>query len=274
MKNKLSELLDLLYHYTPNDIEFFNIREEIEHILTDDKYDERVVSFKSRIHPEYDKRNKKLENLNSVFWIDTVEELELFFDYEKTFLEEHDVFEVYSRRQLEYNPICKQLVVCSYFTDGERVLLLKTKPDANTRIKDKYTLIQGHVSQRKEIYTSSQLEYLYDNMLIELEEETNIKQIEDIYNKLVNQCIEPKFLINSSKNLIDIEHFGVVYELFTTKEEFDILLEKLQSNEPENHYIVSLNISDYDNFHSQGIELDNWLDLVLRLLYNLSKSLS
>ncbi|NNV04749.1 hypothetical protein, partial [Brevibacillus sp. MCWH] len=111
MKNKLSELLDLLYQYTPKDIEFYNIREEIEHILTDVKYDERVVAFKSRIHPEYDKRNKKLENLNSVFWIDTVEELELFFDYEKTFLEEHDVFEVYSRRQLEYNPICKQLVV-------------------------------------------------------------------------------------------------------------------------------------------------------------------
>jgi predicted NUDIX family phosphoesterase len=258
----LEKLVEELYKHPIGSYDYQMIRLGIIDKLDKEKYDEYLIAFPSRMNKEYDKINEKLEFFNSINGITraiqvTETEATCIFSNELSFLDEPDTFIFERRRFLEFNPTFKQLVVGCYITDGRRIILLRTHKDGKTRIKDKYTLVQGHVSFDEYAYIMSQTNFLRENMRRELEEETNWGDFK------LTLPLYPKFLINDTKNFVGLEHFGVIYEIELKEDIFDKVAESLTTKEKDKHDVVVLTIYDlrYNSEHYR--QLDEWMLLVM-----------
>jgi len=251
----LDELKVELYNYPINSDEHFVIREEITKKLTDPKYDEYVIAFKSRMNSWFhsDEFRLLLTELNDVDGIAAYPNEfsnQVYFSNTMSFPEDSR-FTYMKRKHLEYNPEYKQLVVAAYITDGNRVILLDTNGSSENRIQNKYTMVQGHVDFGPEAYITSQLEFLSRNLEREFREEVK-------YDGELTFDITPKFLINDRKNHVGLEHFGVVFEFKVP--DCTGLFYKLSSGEENKHNIKLLDFMMYDSFRHQ---LDDWSKLVL-----------
>lgn len=166
----LDDLLNELYHHPIGSPLYATIRNCIVEKLTEPKYDDYVIAFMSRMNLEYPthKRRQDLEEFNDLegiekypvegtFTHDNNLTNTVYFSKELSFLED-DRFVIMPRKYLEHNPEFKQIVVAGYITDGKDIMLLHANSNKDNRIRDKYTMIQGHVDFGPRVYTEPQLD--------------------------------------------------------------------------------------------------------------------
>lgn len=160
------------------------------------------------------------------------------------------------RSQVEYggkmeinNRTKRHCVVAGLITDesGEHVYLLKC---IKGRLKGKYTLVQGHMSNRGVEWNNAPLRHIANlNMIKELHEEVNFSNPETetpiVYN--------PKALIMLSDNKISEDHIGFLYTIKVPDGA------ELVSNEKDKHEVIK--------FKKQNIlnepNLDTWVKTFL-----------
>lgn len=256
----IDEAIQELYKHPIDSSDFRNIRQCIQSCLEGEKYNEYLIAFKSKMHRTYHPSRKF--GLNDVTGIKSIDILnyinqdnETFiqaFDDEDTFLSDRR-FVTKKRRELEYNPEYKQLVVSAYITDGVNVILLHTGNNGQTRIEGKYTFIQGHVDFNEKAYIMSQNEFLLDSLKREFYEEVKLKD-----DSIIDWDIKPKYFINDNSNHIGIEHFGVIYEIRVDNARK--VITRLESGEETKHNVELLDLRDYSMFRDN---LDNWVQMVL-----------
>lgn len=258
----LEDLIKILYEYPIHSTEFKEIHYWISEKLTDEKYNELVIAFKSKMHSDYTEMisTSKLDELNNIKGLREIVPDEMFnyliFSKGESFLEDSR-FEILPRRMLEYNPSYKQLCVSTYITDGQHIILLKTLSDGDTRIKDRYTFIQGHVVFTPDIYIMSEYDFLKANAMREFHEE--VKLTDEAKRSKIE--IRDRFFINDTTYFIGLEHFGIVYELYVPNAAK--LFKEMSSGEPNKHDVVLLDLAKIDQY--DGI-FDHWVQLVLKKL--------
>jgi predicted NUDIX family phosphoesterase len=257
----LDEAVTELYKHPIGSADFKALRGEITGCLKEPKYDEYIIAFKSKMHEANKDRGNdtKQLGLNDMAGIVPAPEsynyhqdVSVFRD-DITFLED-DRFIMKKRRELEYNPEYKQLVVSAYITDGRHIILLRTGNNGQTRIQGKYTFVQGHVDFNPNAYIMSQKEFLLDGLIREFHEE-----IKTDYKIDLN--VEPKYYINDRGNHIGLEHFGVIYEIRV--KDAQELFAQLTSGEEMKHKVEILDRSKYSEYKE---DLDNWVQMVFEKL--------
>lgn len=264
----LDDLLNELYHHPIGSPLYATIRNCIVEKLTEPKYDDYVIAFMSRMNLEYPthKRRQDLEEFNDLegiekypvegtFTHDNNLTNTVYFSKELSFLED-DRFVIMPRKYLEHNPEFKQIVVAGYITDGKDIMLLHANSNKDNRIRDKYTMIQGHVDFGPRVYTEPQLGFLYDSMLREFTEEVDFK------GPLTFETT-PKYFINDKGHRVGLEHFGVIYEIRVPSVED--LKNSIKSGEEDKHSVVVIKNGTYSDF------FDNFDDWTKKLFNELNK---
>lgn len=275
-------LTERLYHTKPFSDLYYKGRRLIIVLLSyEAKYQEDIIVFKSLGNYSRPRGEELPYGLNAFIGIfePPSEDLQIaleavnattddqlpqhLFSEGATYLDDPG-FEVRPRFEMEYNPEYKQLVANSYITDGQHIILLKTKDQ--TRIQNKLTLIQGHVSFDETIYLLSQRQYNRQAAIREFLEEVTAVDDKSVLLELATSFPEtPRFYINTRNNHIDIEHFGIVYEV-TVGNAVD-LFTQLTTAESENHELGIIAIADWKDHEA---ELDGWaLNVVQRLAESL-----
>ena len=158
-----------------------------------------------------------------------------------------------NRNELEYNgDFVKQLVVGAVVYDeyNECFVLLKCKGE---RLKDRLTLIQGHVSKSDKDTEKSRLQTIISrNLKKELSEELTLDP-KDI------KSIEPLYLIQTNDNKISSEHLGVIYLVKIDTGELDY---EIESGEPEKHDVEWISMYELSNLKVLD-RLDTWARKVI-----------
>jgi predicted NUDIX family phosphoesterase len=255
---ELKNLINDLYKHPIGSVEYDDLRDSIRCLLTEDKYDESLIAFKSKMHIDYhlEVEDETKDDLNNIRGIKRPDSFIDLFSNDKTFLEDQR-FEIIKRRNLEYNPEYKQLVVAAYITDGRHIILLHTGDNGETRIENKYTFIQGHVDFAPEAYLTPQNDFLLKNLVREFTEEV------DISNETLKSLgdFNRRFYVNDNSNFIGLEHLGIIYELRI--EDAAYLYKSLSSREQTKHKVEILNLRNYNSFKSK---LDSWAQMVIEKL--------
>lgn len=160
------------------------------------------------------------------------------------------------RSQVEYggkmevnNRTKRHCVVAGLIMDEseEHVYLLKS---IKGRLKGKYTLVQGHMSNRGVEWNNAPLRHIANlNMIKELHEEVNFSNPETetpiVYN--------PRALIMLSDNKISEDHIGFLYTIKVPDGA------ELVSNEKDKHEVVKFKKQNILNEHN----LDTWVKTFL-----------
>ena len=158
-----------------------------------------------------------------------------------------------NRNNLEYNgDSVKQLVVGGLVFDVSKgdFYVLKCKGE---RLKDKLTLIQGHLGVPEFAMEETDLgEIIEYNMIKELSEEACLLP-KDIMQ------IEMRYFIQSNDNKISSEHMGVISMVYIDSSKMDY---ELVSGEPEKHDVVKLSFMDISNLEVLDT-MDTWLRKVI-----------
>ena len=158
-----------------------------------------------------------------------------------------------NRNELEYNgDFVKQLVVGCVVYDiyNESFILLKCKGE---RLKDKLTLVQGHMAfDEKATPRTSLKTIMMRNLRKEISEELTLDP-KDILE------ITPLYLIQTNDNKISSEHLGMIsfVKIDTSKLGYEV-----ESGEPEKHdveYLTMYELSDLEVLN----RCDTWLRKVL-----------
>ena len=161
-----------------------------------------------------------------------------------------------NRNNLEYNgDSVKQLVVGGLVFDVSKgdFYVLKCKGE---RLKDKLTLIQGHLGVPEFAMEETDLgEIIEYNMIKELNEEVCLLP-KDIMQ------IEMRYFIQSNDNKISSEHMGVISMVYIDSSKMDY---ELVSGEPEKHDVVKLSFMDISNLEVLD-GCDTWLRKVIMKL--------
>lgn len=222
----IDPLVEAIYKYKPGTPEFISNRHDIfiKNNLYD-KYNEMVFYTKSKLRLEILKYNKGI--LASLG------------------------LSIGNRNNLEYNgDDKKQLVVASIVYDRatDSYYLLKS---LNGRLKDKFTMIQGHVGVPEEIFQISNMfnddEILLYNLKKELREEVNLRFFHNII---------PRYIISTNDNKISSEHMGVLYIVEIDSSYMDI--SNLKSGEPEKHELVKMSRKEFFSEENRN-KMDTWL---------------
>ena len=158
-----------------------------------------------------------------------------------------------NRGQVEYNgDYFKQLVVGAIVYDIHKKELIVLKC-LGERFKNKFTMIQGHMSVDKRDTPRTRLKTIMNrNLKKELAEELTLK-LEDIIE------IEPMYLIQTNDNRVSSEHIGIISLI---KIDTSMLNYELESGEPEKHEVVHLTKYDLGNMELMG-RYDTWLKKVI-----------
>ena len=158
-----------------------------------------------------------------------------------------------NRNELEYNgDFVKQLIVGAVVYDeyNECFVMLKCKGE---RLKDKLTLIQGHVSKSDKDTERSRLQTIISrNLKKELSEELTLDP-KDI------KSIEPLYLIQTNDNKISSEHLGVIYLVKVDTGDLDY---EIESGEPEKHDVEWISMYELSNLKVLD-RLDTWARKVI-----------
>lgn len=260
-KEELKKLTKELYKYPPGSSEFYDIRFKIEECLENgpdaEKYSQYLIAVRSRIMEECKRSlvsyHKGVGGMNDKF------SSAKYFSRDITFPEDKG-FVCLKRSELEFNPFFKQLVVACFIRDETHAILLHST--ANQRIAEKLTMIQGHVDFTPKAYLLSQIDFLQESIIREINEELKLKDDDrPIVPSLIDpNQIKPTYTIALSGNHIDIEHVGIVYDIKVANA--SRLFDRITTAEPENHQVelVELKtlIKGQDTF-----ELDNWFTHIL-----------
>lgn len=273
----LDNLVEKLYSVPFDTTEYYTLREQIRSKLSEnEKYDEVVVCFPSKLN----RQNNNDLNLVKGFinisenifksgknYFDTDTILRNTVSEHETFIES-DKYDFLKRNEVEYNPAYKQLITAGFIADDEKILLLQTND--NNRIKNKLTLVQGHLSWGPDIYLRSQTEYLMLNLVREFNEElvitdkddTTKNSITDLINDILNNGSQDLYLIADYSNHIGIEHFGFVYGFKIEGRIEDKY--NIKSGEPEKHDAVFIKYNELKDHYNS---MDQWLKMVVDNVY-------
>lgn len=268
LENKtLDECVEEMYKHPPGTHAFHMIQNTITDKLIDDKYEDYIIGFKSKLYGD----DECPEDLNRIKFIKSIYSESIPFFYEThghematsaapdilfsnhySFLEDNR-FVIMQRKYFEYNPRFKQLVVAAYITDGTDIMLLRTNDSSDNRIQEKITLIQGHVDFDENAYIMSQEDFLLSNIKRELFEELQVKDAfrgEDMEFSII-----PRYYINDMEDFIGLEHFGIIYEINVPS--VMELSKMLESGEKDKHNIYCTRIEQLENINTKG-KLDRW----------------
>ena len=158
-----------------------------------------------------------------------------------------------NRNELEYNgDFVKQLVVGCVVYDiyNEEFILLKCKGE---RLKDKLTLVQGHMAfDEKATPRTSLKTIMMRNLRKEISEELTLDP-KDILE------ITPLYLIQTNDNKISSEHLGMIsfVKIDTSKLDYEV-----ESGEPEKHDVEYLTMYELSDLKALD-RCDTWLRKVL-----------
>ena len=158
-----------------------------------------------------------------------------------------------NRNELEYNgDFVKQLVVGCVVYDiyNESFILLKCKGE---RLKDKLTLVQGHMAfDEKATPRTSLKTIMMRNLRKEISEELTLDP-KDILE------ITPLYLIQTNDNKISSEHLGMIsfVKIDTSKLDYEV-----ESGEPEKHDVEYLTMYELSDLKALD-RCDTWLRKVL-----------
>jgi len=276
-----------LYDYPLKSDRFHSIKLRIEELLkTEDKYWERIICLPSKFNIKAINNNKNYGLYDEIIRVNSLVSLvhehngvtlqskkydedgnivngifmnenKPLFKNDKTFLDDED-FIILPRFEAEYNPLYKQLVVACYITDNKNILLLES---LNGRMKDKITMIQGHVGFTRSCYLKNQFTILRENLMREIKEELIIQEDFCLPIPLL-----PTFTYNGYITLTENEHFGLLYEIKVPN--INDILDKIQTGEPEKHKLVVLEIDDK---LLNKPNLDTWVKLVIDNILTLKK---
>ena len=164
-------------------------------------------------------------------------------------------FKIGNRNELEYNgDNYKQLVVGAIVYDPSMnsTYLLKCKGE---RLKNKYTMVQGHVSAEVEIpehptrKEHNIMDYIVENLYKELKEEINLDP-EDV------EWFKPLYIIQTNDNKLSSEHVGIIFGVGIDER---YMQSELTSGEPDKHTVVK--VDDVMLFEDEDFRtrLDTWL---------------
>lgn len=224
----IDPLVAAIYKYEPGTVEFAENRDKVfrEHGIYE-KYNELIYYTDFKMDKE----------------IMDVEEVD--FSNFKIGIE--------NRHNLEYNgDSVKQLVVGALVFDVSKgeFYVLNCKGE---RLKDKLTLIQGHLAVPEHITEETNMADIIEyNTVKELNEEASLK-VEDIMQ------IEMRYFIQSNDNKISSEHMGIVSIIYIDSSKMDY---ELVSGEPEKHDVVKLSFMDISNLEVLDT-MDTWLRKVV-----------
>ena len=224
----IDPLVAKIYKYTPGTVEFEeNRRKVLEEINFFEKYNEMIY------YTDY-KMDKEIIDIDDI-------------DYTQFRVG------IENRNNLEYNgDKFKQLVVGAIVFDVHKneMYVLKCKGE---RLKDKLTMVQGHMGLPKNVEDVLDLNYANEyNLLKELEEEIGLHKYEIL-------DIETRYCIQSNDNKISSEHMGLISIVYINTEDLD---RELKSGEPEKHDVVKLTYMDISNLDEMN-NYDTWLRKVL-----------
>ena len=158
-----------------------------------------------------------------------------------------------NRNELEYNgDFVKQLVVGCVVYDiyNESFILLKCKGE---RLKDKLTLVQGHMAFDEKATSRTTLKtIMMRNLRKEISEELTLDP-KDILE------ITPLYLIQTNDNKISSEHLGMIsfVKIDTGKLDYEV-----ESGEPEKHDVEYLTMYELSDLKVLD-RCDTWLRKVL-----------
>ena len=158
-----------------------------------------------------------------------------------------------NRNELEYNgDFVKQLVVGCVVYDiyNEEFILLKCKGE---RLKDKLTLVQGHMAFDEKATSRTTLKtIMMRNLRKEISEELTLDP-KDILE------ITPLYLIQTNDNKISSEHLGMIsfVKIDTSKLDYEV-----ESGEPEKHDVEYLTMYELSDLKALD-RCDTWLRKVL-----------
>lgn len=169
-------------------------------------------------------------------------------------------FRVVPRHLAEYNLNLTQVVVASITeTEEDEVLILKNTSGV---LKDKFSMIQGHVDYSDTWFTGTKYNLLQENMSREFHEEIKIdKSIYLNYKMYINS------IISLSTNIVDYKHIGVIFKTvisiidkktgkpYTLTDAVNLGL--ISSNEPDKHELHVINKREIN--HDILKECDSWL---------------
>lgn len=222
----IDPLVEAIYKYKPGTIEFISNRHDI------------FV------------RNSLYDRYNELIYFTNSKLVKEIIPFNNMFIKAMGMH-VENRNMLEYNgDDKKQLVVASIIHDiaKDEYYLLRC---VGGRLKNKITMVQGHVGVPNEILsTPFAIEYdkiLLYNLKKELREEAN----------LIDTCsIKPMYIISTNDNKISSEHIGVLYVVEIDSSCMDI--SNLKSGEPEKHELIKFT---REEFFSREIrdKMDTWL---------------
>jgi len=255
----LEELIDELYKHPFYTHNHMVVKDVIAERLKDKPdYDKYLVCFPSKFSPRSEQLHleQDMHSIRGLVEWDRVESLMedeyslIPFSDLSTFIED-ERFGYVERYMAEYDLGLKQLVVACYITDGKNVMLLDCKQG---RMAGNYTMVQGHVEYDPTIYFKSQLEFLRDNAFREFSEELKL-------SKEIIFPLTPKFLYNGEIQLVQLEHFGIIYEVRV--ENLNEYIHNITSGEPEKHTPVCISLKDTADLDGK---IDNWASVVLKHL--------
>lgn len=242
-KNGIDFYLDKLYSSIPNSMEFKDARRYIETWYKSEKpgsADEKIL-----VMPNYLVAHN---NMNITGFKEKIEKLHS----NNTKVVTSDIFDVKTRSEVEYNPLWLQFVVGVVIKNktGDKVALLKTTNHSENRVKEKITLVQGHVTATESIYTRSLKEIFTESAVRELLEETDIAEESAKFSPM-----EHILTIHDTSNTVGFEHMGYIYRLTLNDNEFD----NLKSNEEHKHEVIILDKTNITEVVDKG---DNWLKML------------
>lgn len=269
---KLNELHEEIMKYPDWEDKYVELRREIEKELAKKpNHHDYVICFPTvNWHTEDNIQIKKIRN-HSVKCPGVLKASEvILFKNNNTFVGAG--FEIRKRLELEYNINYKQLVVGALITSGDKVLCLKS---LTGRLEDKLTMVQGHVDYHASVLVKSQISFLRDNVLRELNEELFTGSMT---KKYFEDNAKIGYYISSNEDYISMEHFGTIFTIdvkdmeltecnnIKLRTEDNEILDVL-SGEPDKHDLFVIeNKEHYEELVIEG-KLDGWLKLILAKHY-------
>lgn len=223
---------------------YYDVKKRIENdLVRKPTFKENLICVDSVLKREC---NQDIRNLfNTKF----LKKLPLLED-DTTFVSDQN-FKYIPRYIAEYDPGLYQLECCVFVYDEyDNVLLLqknKSRSDGLT------TMIQGHVSYSREIYTMNKSDFIKTNMIREIKEEVAN------FPKISIDDIKHFGYLYSCDNLIKMIHFGVLYKCKIPHSK----MRNIITNEPKKHNVIIMNIEKLRSGEHR-LNLDPWLQLLLK----------
>lgn len=253
----LEELVKKLYTYDMKSLGYSQLRQEIIKKLKENtKYDEIIAVIPSELTGD----DMSIFPPNETV-INTGYYNHLLADDVK-FISDSSPYRFYERNEMEYNPQYRQLVTAALIRDKKHVILLQNGNGSNVRLKNKITMIQGHVAFSQEMYLRSIKDCVILNMEKEINEELRVHGSENCtpfeYLTSVSENIQPDYLLKMNSNFIDIEHLGAIFVIDVNNAEE--VFSRLTTGEPENHDLILIPINEY---HKYVENMDGWVQEIL-----------